>query len=179
MRIVSRSRESPYGTGGDITKIINPKNKPETCVTCHQDKAAQLHLPGAHPIVDGKVTCVDCHSVHKEKATPATGHGMTAADQTCFECHQLQSGPFVFEHEAMREGCSFCHDPHGTGNDKMLRSRDANTCLQCHLADMDTEGIQIGGQAHAGRNFLSQGTCWTAGCHEGVHGSNVSPKLRF
>jgi hypothetical protein len=26
---------------------------------------------------------------------------------------------------------------------------------------------------------LSQGTCWTAGCHEAVHGSRVNSSLRF
>jgi hypothetical protein len=23
------------------------------------------------------------------------------------------------------------------------------------------------------------GTCWTAGCHTAVHGSNVDPRLRY
>jgi hypothetical protein len=26
---------------------------------------------------------------------------------------------------------------------------------------------------------VQQGTCWTAGCHTAVHGSRVSPSLRF
>jgi hypothetical protein len=26
---------------------------------------------------------------------------------------------------------------------------------------------------------LQQGSCWTAGCHEAVHGSRVNSSLRF
>jgi hypothetical protein len=26
---------------------------------------------------------------------------------------------------------------------------------------------------------LQQGTCWSAGCHEEPHGSNVTPLLRY
>jgi hypothetical protein len=26
---------------------------------------------------------------------------------------------------------------------------------------------------------IQQGTCWTAGCHEAVHGSRVDSSLRF
>ena len=27
--------------------------------------------------------------------------------------------------------------------------------------------------------FVQRGTCWTAGCHEAVHGSHVNSSLRF
>ena len=37
--------------------------------------------------------------------------------------------------------------------------------------------LLIGGSDHTLR--VQQGTCWTAGCHEAVHGSSVSPSLRF
>jgi hypothetical protein len=26
---------------------------------------------------------------------------------------------------------------------------------------------------------VTQGSCWSAGCHEAVHGSRVNPSLRF
>jgi hypothetical protein len=26
---------------------------------------------------------------------------------------------------------------------------------------------------------LRIGTCWTAGCHTAIHGSNVDPRLRY
>jgi hypothetical protein len=37
--------------------------------------------------------------------------------------------------------------------------------------------LLIGGSDHTLR--LQQGTCWTAGCHEAIHGSRVSSALRF
>jgi hypothetical protein len=37
--------------------------------------------------------------------------------------------------------------------------------------------IYIGNTDHTG--FLQMGTCWTAGCHTAVHGSNVDVRLRY
>ena len=34
-----------------------------------------------------------------------------AAEENCLQCHPSQSGPYVFEHEASREGCVVCHNP--------------------------------------------------------------------
>jgi len=166
-----------FATGGNIAFIKNPGKDPSICMECHLDKKMAFNLPGAHPLIEGKMSCTHCHEVHTGQAIPDRGHGMTVQDQACYGCHEQQSGPFVFEHEAMREGCQFCHDPHGSPNDKMLVTRNANLCLQCHLTELSDTTIQIGGASHSG--LMQMGTCWTAGCHEAVHGSNVSPKLRF
>ncbi len=70
------------------------------------------------------------------------------------------------------------HCPHGSVNQKMLKARNANLCLQCHFQEQPSAGvIMIGGRDHA--SFLSRGTCWSCGCHEAVHGSHVSSSLRF
>ena len=101
---------------------------------------------------------------------------LATANDGCIQCHPAQRGPFVFEHEAMRDGCVICHDPHGSVNQKMLTERNANLCLKCHL-DVRGSNIMVGGLPH---QFLMQrGTCWTAGCHEAVHGSQVSSSLRY
>jgi predicted CXXCH cytochrome family protein len=84
----------------------------------------------------------------------------------------------VFEHEALREGCTTCHNPHGSVNAKLLTVRDANLCLKCHFQQQTGPSqVFIGGIDHTAR--LPQGTCWTASCHEAVHGSRVSSSLRF
>jgi predicted CXXCH cytochrome family protein len=84
----------------------------------------------------------------------------------------------VFEHEALQEGCTICHTAHGSVNARMLTVRDANLCLKCHFQRQVQGGtILIGGSDHTIR--LQQGTCWTAGCHEAVHGSRVNSSLRF
>ncbi|HMO65003.1 MAG TPA: cytochrome c3 family protein, partial [Verrucomicrobiota bacterium] len=83
-----------------------------------------------------------------------------------------------FEHEAMREGCVQCHHPHGPINRQLLTERDANLCLKCHAQVQGGPGaIIIGRTDHT--SFLRQGTCWSAGCHTAVHGSNFNPKLLY
>jgi hypothetical protein len=50
--------------------------------------------------------------------------------------------------------------------------------LKCHAQVQANPGmIQIGKINHTG--FLSRATCWTAGCHAAVHGSNIHPKLTY
>jgi predicted CXXCH cytochrome family protein len=103
---------------------------------------------------------------------------MARLNQSCSQCHRDQSRPFVFEHEALREGCIVCHTPHGSINSKMLVERDANLCLRCHAQVQSAPGrIVIGKEDHT--LYLKQGTCFSAGCHTAVHGSNVNPHLRY
>jgi predicted CXXCH cytochrome family protein len=102
---------------------------------------------------------------------------MLAQNETCTECHDTQRGPHVFEHEAMREGCTSCHHPHGAVNDKLLTQRNSTLCLKCHFQQQSGGLILIGGQDHT--SLLSRGSCWSAGCHEAVHGSQVNSSLRY
>jgi predicted CXXCH cytochrome family protein len=102
---------------------------------------------------------------------------MLSENESCIRCHAAQRGPFVFEHEAMRDGCTSCHASHGSVNEKMLKIRDSNLCLRCHFQRVTGNQLLIGGSDHTLR--VQQGSCWTAGCHEAVHGSRVSSSLRF
>jgi len=163
---------------GGVGNIVHPGDDPASCFHCHLEKEAQAHLPYAHAFVNGRVRCVDCHDPHVGETVLATAHGESPESQTCYQCHQAQAGPFVFAHEAMREGCTLCHEPHGSMNAKMLRIRDNNLCLQCHITEASPDG-RIGGTAHARLGYLPTGSCWTTGCHEAVHGSHVNPNLRF
>jgi len=165
-------------SGGSAHTIINPRKSPEVCFQCHLDKRGQFNLPYHHPVLEGKISCGDCHDPHKGPAIRGSGTEMLTEFQTCGQCHTAQAGPFVFEHEAVREGCTTCHAVHGSVNQKMLVARDANLCFRCHFQKQTAAGtILIGGQDHTSR--LSRGTCWTAGCHEAVHGSNIGSSLRF
>ena len=97
---------------------------------------------------------------------------------TCGQCHAAQRGPFVFEHEAVREGCTTCHAVHGSINAKLLTQRNHTLCLKCHMQQQTAPGsIVIGGLDHT--RFVSRGTCWSAGCHEAVHGSQIGSSLRY
>lgn len=168
-------------SGGQVQgQIYNPGRDPQSCLDCHIYEQAQFRLPHHHPVIEGQMNCVDCHDPHgMEIFKPSTGLAMARRNQQCAQCHLEHSRPFIFEHEAMREGCVTCHDQHGSINDKMLRQPDFNLCLRCHaqVAAFAVPGddIVIGNVPHAA--FISQGTCWTAGCHTAVHGSNVNPKL--
>ncbi|MDX2186532.1 MAG: cytochrome c3 family protein [Opitutaceae bacterium] len=163
-------------TGGEVGTIINPERNPETCFQCHLDKRGEFSLPHVHPV--GKVGCSDCHDPHRGDAIIGGGTNLASANDTCLKCHESQRGPFVFEHEALRESCVTCHNPHGTVNDKMLKARNQTLCLQCHYQQQTVTGqLLIGGRDHAA--FVQRGTCWTAGCHEAVHGSHVNSSLRF
>lgn len=164
-------------SGGLKNTIVNPRRSPDACFQCHLDKRGQFALPHHHPIEEGKMSCGDCHNPHKGRAL-ATATSFHTEQETCGKCHIAQRGPFVFEHEASREGCTTCHEPHGSINARMLTERNGNLCLKCHFQQQTAPGkLVIGGFDHSG--VISRGACWSAGCHEAVHGSQVGSSLRF
>jgi predicted CXXCH cytochrome family protein len=157
---------------------VDPLRSKETvCFQCHADVRGQFNLPSHHPVPEGKMSCTDCHSPHKGSAYKGGGTALVSENESCFRCHPSQRGPYVFEHEASREGCTICHASHGSVNAKMLTVRDSSLCMKCHFQQVNGGQILIGGSDHTLR--VQQGTCWTAGCHEAVHGSRVSSSLRF
>jgi predicted CXXCH cytochrome family protein len=171
-------------SGGELVgSIHNPGRSSAACLACHTDMQGTFTLASSHPIASGKMTCTDCHDPHSGSAIIGGGTSVMGENDTCFGCHEAQHGPFAFEHEAMRDGCATCHEVHGSVNPKLLKSRTANLCLQCHMVEPATTSasgaavIMIGGRDHAA--FLSRGSCWVSGCHETVHGSNVSSSLRY
>lgn len=169
-----RGSRSSYGAR---VTVEPPRSEESVCYQCHGDVRAQFELPDHHPVPEGRMTCTDCHDPHKGSIFKGGGTALLSENEMCLKCHPAQRGPFVFEHEALREGCTTCHDPHGSINDKLLTERDSNLCLKCHFEQVSGGRIYIGGSDHTDR--LPQGTCWTAGCHEAVHGSRVNPSLRF
>ncbi len=173
-------------SGGERGTIVNPASAPEVCFRCHLDKRAEFSLPHSHPVTSGplglrgtRMSCANCHNPHRGPVIPRGAATLNWGNDLCLQCHQAQQGPFVFEHEALREGCTVCHRPHGSVNDKLLAERNATLCLKCHnqqqLSPDDT--FAIGGRNHD--SSLSQGTCYSAGCHEAVHGSQVSSSLLY
>jgi predicted CXXCH cytochrome family protein len=155
----------------------NARAVENVCFTCHADVRGQFNLASHHPVPEGRMTCIECHPPHKGTAHLGGSTALKSQDDTCLKCHPTQRGPYVFEHEAMHEGCTSCHGAHGTVNAKMLTARDSNLCLKCHFQQVSGGQIRIGGADHTVR--IQQGTCWTAGCHEAVHGSRVNSSLRY
>src|SRR5256714_1928510 len=176
-------------SGGERTKIVNPRRTPTTCFQCHTEVRAAFQLPHHHPVLEGKVSCADCHNPHRGDAVKGGGTNVAQTvkgggtmllghNETCFQCHIAQRGPFVFEHEAVREGCVSCHSPHGSVNQRMLNQRNATLCLKCHFQQQTSDGRNfICDSDHSAR--LPQGTRWSAGCHEAIHGSQANGHLRY
>ena len=172
-------------SGGGAKTIVNPGKSPEACFQCHLEIRAKFNLPYRHPVPEGRVNCSDCHNPHKGSVFKGGGTtNIMGKNEVCFQCHQAQRGPFVFQHEAVREGCTTCHDPHGSVNQKQLVARNQILCLKCHFQQQNVTGVkQVPGQLNIGdnnhANMVSQGTCWSGGCHEAVHGSQVNSHLRY
>ena len=170
--------EAGGGKKGDRF-IISGKN-PDACFQCHLDKKATFNLQYHHPLEEGHMNCTACHNPHGRDVHTTVQMPMGRVNETCAQCHRAQARPHVFEHEALREGCVICHDPHGSINPKMLVQRDNNLCLKCHaqVAMPNTRGTTfIGNFDHT--QVLKQGTCFSAGCHTAVHGSDVNSHLRY
>ena len=168
------SLHAAAGGGRGVGGIINPRKDPSTCFACHLDKKAEFRLPNHHPVLEGKMSCADCHSAHGAEVRPWSATTLNDTNEACFKCHKEQRGPFVFEHEAVREGCTTCHKVHGSIHEKMLIARDSNLCLRCHT---QTNYPTIGKSSHASR--LPSATCWSGGCHTAPHGSNFDDHLRY
>jgi predicted CXXCH cytochrome family protein len=164
--------------GGRGKFIVNPGKDPEACFQCHLDKKAEIHLQYHHPIAEGRVSCVSCHNPHGQDVFKPAGLFVARNNDLCAQCHREQAQPHVFEHEALREGCTICHDVHGSINPKLLTERDNNLCLKCHAQEPSAPGVIFIGEVNH-TSFLQQGTCFSAGCHTAVHGSNISSKLRY
>jgi predicted CXXCH cytochrome family protein len=165
--------------GGRGKFIINPGKDPSVCYQCHLEVHAELNLPYHHPVIEGRMNCVQCHDPHgRDILKPAGGLAMARLNQSCAQCHRDQSRPFVFEHEAMWEGCTVCHMPHGSISPKLLIQRDNNLCLRCHSQVQDgPSSLAIGKFDHT--SFIRGRTCWSAGCHPSVHGSNINAKWQY
>ncbi len=169
--------------GGGRGKFINnPGKDPAACFGCHLETRAQFHLAQHHPVPEGKMNCVQCHDPHgMDILKPAGGLAMGWKDESCAQCHREQTKPVAFAHEAMREGCTTCHQPHGSVNPKMLTQPDLNLCLRCH-AQVQGPGVPpgqvvIGAINHS--TLITRGACWTSGCHTAVHGSDINQYLLY
>ncbi len=163
--------------GGKGVFIANLKKNPQGCFKCHLDKKAEFNLQYHHPVLEGKVSCVDCHDPHAEEVRTGSATTLDGANENCFKCHPDKKGPFVYEHDAMQEGCTICHNPHGSINDKLLVAGDINICMRCHYEQAFVSGGHSTASATSPSRFSGRGKKSCMGCHVAVHGSNFSKTL--
>ena len=165
---------SLHADSKDKTKIL--KDSPERCLACHTERLAEFKLQNHHPVLEKQMTCSACHDLHGSSAKSAAARDLKRSDEKCFACHKEFKGPFVFEHDAMRDGCQACHNPHGSVYNKMLVADQTVTCLRCHMDQKTntTAGLGSGVKhgAGGGNYFIGQGEeC--VDHHRSVHGSNI------
>jgi len=146
--------------------ILSPN---DLCLSCHQEIKGKFSLVSHHPVLHKTILCIDCHKVLGSLDKPLSS---ASSNFRCFSCHSEFQGPFPYEHGAVndytieKEGCIYCHDPHGSPNLRLLKEPVNPLCLNCHLLPKHQT-------AHSGiwakRNCLE--------CHVDIHGSYTSKNL--
>jgi DmsE family decaheme c-type cytochrome len=139
------------------------------CAVCHTTVAAEFKRRSVHPLESGNIQCTSCHNLSglKDPAL-ATGH-----DWSCQSCHTEKSGPFIYEHPVVEKhlinggGCTECHEPHGSSNDRLLTQPGNGTCLQCHSIP------PLHRTQHSGLGTKLD----CVFCHSDIHGSFDNGKL--
>ena len=152
----------------------------QLCESCHANVKAQFEMPFRHRIPENAMKCVDCHNPHGtvRSAMPQT---FAASEAACLNCHGDKRGPFTFEHAPVKlEGCTACHEQHGSANPRMLiRQEVRQVCLECH-ANMpaSTPGVNAMGVVPPAFHDLDSPryrNCTV--CHQKIHGSYVDRNL--
>jgi predicted CXXCH cytochrome family protein len=135
---------------------------------CHADMIDRPFVHGP----TGQDACLDCHEYasarrHTFRLTRSNA-GM------CADCHEdtaLQGWAARRPHRPMADGCTSCHDPHGSVHASLLREPETDLCLMCH------NGVRT----HLGRATVRHGptlegdACGT--CHDPHAIRGPSPKI--
>ena len=149
-----------------IMKAVSRKNQlktawePDTCFQCHKDRRAQMFRSSHMPMREGKIVCSDCHNPHGSITESLLKKD--SINDVCYTCHAEKRGPFLFEHEPVRENCDNCHDPHGSINEYSLKMPRPRLCNECHNLMENNSG--------ATSHFALGQSCES--CHVNIHGSN-------
>jgi len=132
---------------------------------CHQ---AFAKLPRQHAPASGG-DCQVCHKTAEEfsdRAACKSGKTFKLDEQPklCFDCHTAFEG--ISTHAAMEQGCTSCHDPHGSKNRALLKESSLlKLCTACH------SGFDTGTSIHLP---VKQGNC--TACHS-PHATPNKPLL--
>ncbi len=176
---VKKDAESGIQTKCNYETLIDLKNLPAQaksliCLKCHTANATfNLHEwnAGEHSIND--VTCSDCHNVHMGPDLIVRKWEMA---NMCEGCHKEMKAEFsLISHHPIPERkifCTDCHNPHGSGDEKMLRAPTVKqTCTRCHA---EKEGPFVYEHAENTEDCLS---CHTP--HGSVNNNLLTVRLPF
>lgn len=103
------------------------------CLVCHEQLTKEKIV---HPAVH--MGCVTCHSgidareiPHKKTGTAPRGLSSDQPD-LCFGCHDKAKFQKKTVHAAVSMGCTGCHNPHSSKNEKLLVAEPPELCFTCH-----------------------------------------------
>jgi DmsE family decaheme c-type cytochrome len=138
----------------------------DTCFQCHKLQQAQIQYSSHMPIREDKITCTDCHNPHGSVTEKLIRQA--SVNENCYTCHAEKRGPFLFEHQPVRENCLNCHVPHGSNYENLLKVARPRLCNECHTTVHST-GL-TGGFGRPNTVYTLQNGC--GNCHSNIHGSN-------
>ena len=172
---------------------LKTANDFDTCFTCHKQMRAKFQRTSHHPLREGKMQCSNCHNPHD--STQPKMISAATVNEKCYQCHTEKRGPFVWEHEPVRESCVTCHDPHGYNHPRLTVAMHPYLCQRCpansgHPGTIYDKNNAIGGplvaqappagvtttQTIVSQRILSRGC---ANCHQSIHGSNSPSGVVF
>lgn len=156
--------------------VLSKKTEVEVCFTCHAEQRSESFQFSHHPVREGKVGCSDCHNTHGSGGQSLLKE--FTVNEVCTTCHAEQRGPFLWEHQPVREDCTTCHKPHGSTQTALLKLRSPFLCQTCHQnSRAGHEGLVAGGKQLPGNGSPAQYNMLLArgcqNCHMKVHGSNA------
>lgn len=152
------------------------------CIACH---GALIDGMKAHAAVS--MGCPSCHAGIDAREVPhrtttKARRGLTVdPPQLCYTCHDRKRFINKKVHPALDGGCGSCHDPHGSGNNRLLTRPVPELCDGCHDLALSSKkhghGPAAAGaclQCHdphaSGNNFLltKPGAELCTRCHDGA-----------
>ena len=114
---------------------------PQPCRPCHGKFFSALEDAGLRsrhePVTAG--ACGSCHEVHGGGGAGLLREG--AGEGLCRKCHPSPQGAHHFysaaeleaaEPTARGRGCLACHQPHASGQKRLLLPLSARSCQGCH-----------------------------------------------
>jgi predicted CXXCH cytochrome family protein len=103
------------------------------CLMCHEPLSKEKVVHAAL-----QMGCPTCHSAidatdipHKKTNKIAKGLSSDQPD-LCYDCHDKSMFSKKVIHPALGMGCTSCHNPHSSKNNKLLVSEPPDLCYNCH-----------------------------------------------
>jgi DmsE family decaheme c-type cytochrome len=109
------------------------------CLTCHSKEHERTSFAASEHDRKG-MSCISCHSTHHPKSQEKELVKATEGE-LCTSCHidirkaYYQRSTHLFRTEQRNEkiSCASCHNPHGSGRERMLVGVSTNAeCYTCH-----------------------------------------------